>query len=108
MRGPKGLKSRDVKFSVTSTKLKLSVGGKVVLDGELYAKVIADDATFAIEDEGDGRLLTVTIVKMEGTCANGHWKTVVKGEPEIDTNKFGPQVRTFDPNDAAGMARMFD
>ena len=106
--GPPGLRGKEVKMKVTSDKLRLEVRGVAILDGELFARVIADEATFVIEDAPDGgRLVVVSLTKLRRTMANGHWKCVVKGEPEIDTDKFGPQVRSFDPNDAEGMSEMF-
>ena len=58
------------------------------------------------EDAGEGRLVVVTLQKIQRTSANGHWKCVCLGEPEIDTAKFGPAVMTADPNDPGAIARM--
>ena len=49
----------------------------------------------------------MTLVKSVPTVAREHWKCVVKGEPEIDTNAFGAPIRTFDPQDGQGMEKMF-
>lgn len=48
--GPAGMASKDVEFTVTSTRLRLVVCGRTILNGELHAKVIADESTFSLED----------------------------------------------------------
>lgn len=109
VRVPAGTKSKLIKLDgTTSSKLKLTVVGEVILDAELYAKCRPDDNTFTIEDDGDGRLVTVSLAKMQKTIANKHWKCVCVGEPEIDTSKFGPGVMSADPNDPNGIARLME
>ena len=102
---PAGTKSKAVKLDVHSKTLKLEVLGDKILDGSLYKNVDADECTFTIEDDGDGRIVIVTLQKLQKTSANAHWKCVCIGEPEISTN-FGPAIMTADPNDPNDIARM--
>lgn len=102
---PAGTKSKAVKLDVHSKTLKLEVLGDKILDGSLYKNVDADECTFTIEDDGDGRTVIVTLQKLQKTSANAHWKCVCIGEPEISTN-FGPAIMTADPNDPNDIARM--
>ena len=87
-------------------RLKLKVLGDTILDADLFKSVAPDDCTFTLEDSGDGRLVSVILQKLQKTSANGHWKCVCIGEPEIDTSKFGPSIMSADPNDPGGLARM--
>ena len=103
---PAGTKSKAVKLDVLTSKLKLAVMGEVILDGVLHKPVKPDDCTFTIEDEGTGRLVTVTLQKLQATSASQHWKCVCDGEPEIDTSIFGPAIMTADPSDPAGLAQI--
>lgn len=58
---------------------------------------MADDCFWEVEDdeqasEDGGKKLTVTLVKMEKTRGNRHWRSVVMSAPRIDTAAFGPPV----------------
>ena len=108
MLAPAGTKSRDVSLTVTSTKLKLTVRGELILDGELHARVIADECTYSIEDRADGRVVTLMLLKAIPTTAWQHWSCVVVGEPQIDVKKFGAPIRSFNPNDTTGLRTFFD
>ena len=99
---PAGTKSKAVKLDVATAKLKLAVLGETILDGALHEKVVPDECTFTLEDEGDGRVVVVTLQKAQKTSASKHWKCVCAGEPEIDTASFGPAIMSVDPT--AGMA----
>ena len=103
---PAGTKAKVVKLDVSSKKIKLVVLGDTILDAELHRNVQPDDCTFTIEDAGEGRVVTVILTKFQKTSANGHWKCVAVGEPQINTNAFGPAVMTADPNDPNAIARM--
>jgi len=107
-RAPDGTKSRDVKLTTTSTRIKLVVGTDVVCDGPLFANIISDDTIFEVTDLaeslGGGRLVTVTLVKAKRTSASKHWSCAVRGEGVIDTKAFGPPVVTVNPFDRKGMA----
>ena len=101
---PAGTKAKAVKFDVGTAKLKLAVLGETVLDGALFKPVVPDDCTFTMEDEGEGRVVLVTLVKAEKTSASKHWACVCEGEPTIDTSKFGPAIMTADPTDPASLS----
>mmetsp|Transcript_75840 Transcript_75840/g.126439 ORF Transcript_75840/g.126439 Transcript_75840/m.126439 type:complete len:382 (+) Transcript_75840:52-1197(+) len=105
-RGPKGLKARDVKLNTTSRKVKLQVGSEKVCDGDLHKAIISDESTFSVEDDGDGRLVTVTLTKETATKASKHWSCVVKGEGKIDPKSFGPEIITVNPNDPSAIKNL--
>jgi hypothetical protein len=93
---PGGTKSKAVKLDVGYQKLKLAVLGDVILDAPLYQPVRADDCTFGIEDQGEGRLVTVTLIKREKTNNNRSWPFICEGEPPIDVESLGLSYETFD------------
>ena len=105
---PAGTKSKAVKMDVSSSKFKLTVLGDVILDGDLFKRCKPDDCTFTLEDakDSDGRVVVVQLSKLQRTSAQGHWKCICLGEPEIDLSKFGPAVMTADPNDPNAIAQM--
>lgn len=103
---PAGTKSKAVKLDVGTAKLKLAVLGEMILEGPLHQRVLPDDCTFVLEDEGDGRVVIVTLQKQEKTSASKHWKCVCDGEPEIDTSQFGPAITTLDPTDPTFASQM--
>lgn len=107
-RGSAGLKSKDVKLSIATRRLKLVVQGETICEGELHASVIADESTFEFEDDAQGRLLVVRLTKATPTKGTNHWMCAIKGEAIIDTSGFGVPITTVNPNDPAAMKAAFD
>ncbi|KAJ1696143.1 hypothetical protein LUZ63_004655 [Rhynchospora breviuscula] len=83
---PPGTKSRFVSCDIKRNHLKVGLKGQpAVLQGELYNAVKVDDCFWSIED---GKSISILLTKhnqMEW------WKTVVKGEPEVNTQKVEPE-----------------
>ena len=52
----------------------------MIIEGELYDKVKAEDSIWTIEEN---KLLLLNLEKNEENI----WKTVIKGDEEIDTSK---------------------
>jgi len=96
-KAPEGTKARQVQLSTTHRKLTLSVCGKKVVEGLLFAHIVPDESHFELEDDDDGRLVNVTLTKAAKTTARQHWKSVIAGEDEIDVERFGPQILHVDP-----------
>eukprot|EP00897_Mesotaenium_endlicherianum_P001399 jgi/Mesen1/1287/ME000013S00783 len=83
---PKGTKSRSLEVEIKKNRLKAAIKGEApVLDGELFASVKPDDSFWSIED---GTVLTIHLTKLNQM---EWWRSVVKGEPEIDTQKVEPE-----------------
>jgi len=104
------------------------VSGETILHGALFDFVISDECTYEIERQYDGRrgakasgadesgwlfrppeqptstTIYVSLVKASRTQANRHWSCVVRGEPEIDTARFGEPVVALDENSPADVA----
>ena len=104
VKAPQGTRAKDVRFEVTSIRLRLEVRGELIVEGALHAPVVGDDSTFVLEDDPDekargGRLLVVTLAKRDKTGGHSHWPCVVAGAARIDPKSFGPQVITANPDD---------
>uniref|UniRef100_A0A0D6R0B6 CS domain-containing protein n=1 Tax=Araucaria cunninghamii TaxID=56994 RepID=A0A0D6R0B6_ARACU len=83
---PPGTKSRFIVCDIKKNHLKAGLKGQPhVLDGELFAPVKTDDCFWSIED---GKSLSIILTKQN---AMEWWKSVVKGEPEINTQKVEPE-----------------
>jgi hypothetical protein len=61
----KGTKAKYCKMTFERMSLKVIVAGQVFLQGTYFDPVHADESTFTLEDEGDGRALVITLVKNE-------------------------------------------
>lgn len=83
---PTGTKSRFVVCDIKKNHIKVGLKGHPpIIDGELYRPVKPDDCYWSIEDQKALSILLTKHDQMEW------WKTVVKGEPEIDTQKCEPE-----------------
>ena len=71
----------DVKVEFTSTKLRISVSGEVVIAGDFHARIDASESTWTIEDMSR---ITLSLQKSEQTW----WPRVLVGDEEIDTSKI--------------------
>ncbi|XP_024527347.1 protein BOBBER 1 [Selaginella moellendorffii] len=89
----KEIKARDIVCDIKKNHLKAGLKGQPpILEGDLYASVKVDDCFWSI-DAGDGKkeaekFLSILLTK---TNRMEWWKNVVKGEPEIDTQKVEPE-----------------
>ncbi|KAL2339624.1 hypothetical protein Fmac_007564 [Flemingia macrophylla] len=83
---PKGTKSRFVICEIKKSHLKVGLKGQPpIIEGELYRSVKPDDCYWSIEDQSALSILLTKHDQMEW------WKCLVKGDPEIDTQKVEPE-----------------
>ncbi|GLT63647.1 hypothetical protein SLA2020_361950 [Shorea laevis] len=83
---PKGTKSRLVVCEIKKNHLKVGLKGQPpLIDGDLYKPLKVDDCYWSIEDESSLSILLTKQDQMEW------WKSLVKGDPEIDTQKVEPE-----------------
>ncbi|RWR93287.1 protein BOBBER 1 [Cinnamomum micranthum f. kanehirae] len=83
---PKGTKSRFVVCEIKKNQLKVGLKGQPpVINGELFQSVKVDDCFWSIEDEKFISILLTKQNQMEW------WKCLVKGDPQIDTQKVEPE-----------------
>ncbi|TKY74098.1 BOBBER 1 [Spatholobus suberectus] len=83
---PNGTKSRFVICEIKKNHLKVGLKGQPpIIEGELYQPVKPDDCYWSIEDQNALSILLTKHDQMEW------WKCLVKGDPEIDTQKVEPE-----------------
>ena len=81
----------------------------MILDGATLREVVPDECLWEIDAGADGgRKVVVTMHKLRATLAMHHWNCVVKGEPTIETERFGPPVVGVNGNDPGAVARMLE
>ncbi|KAJ8771323.1 hypothetical protein K2173_026500 [Erythroxylum novogranatense] len=83
---PTGTKSRFVVCDIKKNHLKVGLKGQPpIINGELYKPIKVDDCYWSIEDQNSLSILLTKHDQMEW------WKCLVKGDPEIDTQKVEPE-----------------
>ncbi|KAJ6843891.1 protein BOBBER 1-like [Iris pallida] len=83
---PQGTKARFVVYELKKNHLKVGLKGQPpIIDGELHQSVKLDDCFWNIED---GKFISVLLTKQNQM---EWWKCLVKGDPEIDTQKVEPE-----------------
>jgi len=101
---PAGIKGKDIKVDFSKKQLEVTVKGQEpIIKGELGGAVKYDDCTWIKE----GTVVQVTLVKEIETW----WKSVVVGDPEIDTQKVDSvrNISEYDDETQAGIQKvMFD
>lgn len=101
---PPGTKSRCITCEIKKNHLKVGVKGQPpVIDAELYKPVKVDDCFWSLEDQKSISVLLTKFDNMEW------WKYLVKGEPEIDTQKVEPEnskLSDLDPETRSTVEKM--
>lgn len=83
---PSGTRSKLVACEIKKNHLKVGLKGQPpIIDGELFQTVRPDDCYWSIEDSCALSILLTKHNQMEW------WKSLVKGDPEIDTQKVEPE-----------------
>ncbi|KAL8160319.1 hypothetical protein V2J09_001856 [Rumex salicifolius] len=83
---PPGTKSRSIVCEIKKNHLKVGFKGQPpIIEGELCQAVKPDDCFWSLEDQKAVSVLLTKHNQMEW------WRSLVKGEPEIDTQKVEPE-----------------
>lgn len=88
---PKGIKGKDVVFSISKHKLKVGLRNQdPIVNGDLQEEIKTDEATWTLEDSpgNEGRQINVYFEKKNQM---NWWTTIMKGDPEINTKKVQPE-----------------
>lgn len=90
--------------TISRSRLKLGLKGQPpILEGELFSAIQPDDSMWNVLD---GKLLEVTLQKVDSMS---WWRSIIKGEPEIDVQKVEPetsQLSDLDPDMRATVEKM--
>lgn len=101
---PEGTKSKFVACEIKKNHLKVGLKGQPpILDGDFFQTVKVDDCFWSIEDSKFISILLTKQNQMEW------WKYLVKGEPEIDTQKVEPEtskLSDLDPETRSTVEKM--
>ncbi|KAI3471214.1 hypothetical protein Pfo_027877 [Paulownia fortunei] len=101
---PPGTKSRFISCEIKKNHLKVGLKGQPpVIDGELFQPVKVDDCFWSLEDQKSISILLTKQNQMEW------WKYLVKGEPEVDTQKVEPEnskLSDLDPETRSTVEKM--
>ncbi|KAF9616381.1 hypothetical protein IFM89_029635 [Coptis chinensis] len=101
---PEGTKSRFVVCEIKKNHVKIGLKGQPpIIDGELFQSVKVDDCFWSIEDSKSISVLLTKQNQMEW------WKYLVKGEPEVDTQKVEPEtskLSDLDPETRSTVEKM--
>ncbi|KAK9145485.1 hypothetical protein Sjap_005388 [Stephania japonica] len=83
---PEGTKSRFIACEIKKNHLKVGLKGQPpIIDGELFQSVKVDDCFWSLEDQ---KFISVLLTKQNQM---DWWKCLVKGDPEVDTQKVEPE-----------------
>ncbi|EPY32977.1 nuclear distribution protein C like protein [Strigomonas culicis] len=89
-----GVKGKMVNVEIAAEHLTVGMKGKApILSGPLYGRVRAEDSMWTIED---GNTVVLSLTKQNNM---EWWKTVIKGDPEIDLQKVVPENSKLDDLD---------
>ncbi|XP_057479995.1 LOW QUALITY PROTEIN: protein BOBBER 1-like [Actinidia eriantha] len=101
---PPGTKSRFITCEIKKNHLKVGLKGQPpIIDGELFQSVKVDDSFWSLEDQKSISVLLTKQNQMEW------WKCLVKGGPEIDTQKVEPEnskLSDLDPETRSTVEKM--
>lgn len=100
----KEISAKNIKVSIKSTSLSVHINGNLVINGEFFAKVLPDDCSWLIDTLRSGKKqLWFTFMKATPTVRNKHWKSLLKGDVEVNVSKLGPPVLGVDSSDVSSM-----
>lgn len=89
------VRGKQLNVVITGTHLTVGMKGQpAIVDGELFAKVRAEECMWTIED---GNTVVVTLYKQN---TMEWWKTIFLGDPEIDLQKVMPENSKLDDLDS--------
>uniref|UniRef100_A0A7N0SYQ5 CS domain-containing protein n=1 Tax=Kalanchoe fedtschenkoi TaxID=63787 RepID=A0A7N0SYQ5_KALFE len=101
---PPGTKSRTIVCDIKKKHLKMGLKGQPpIIEGELYENVKVDDSFWSLEDQKSVSILLTKHNQMEW------WKSLVKGDPAIDTQKVEPEnskLSDLDPETRSTVEKM--
>ncbi|KAK7839687.1 protein BOBBER 1-like [Quercus suber] len=104
---PQGTKSSLLLCDIKTNSLKVGLKGQPpIIDGELFKPVEVNDCIWSLEDK---KMINILICKRD---QSEWWKSLLKGDPEIDTQKAEPEPSKLSDLDsetrAAVEKMMFD
>ncbi|KAK1361161.1 Protein BOBBER like [Heracleum sosnowskyi] len=101
---PPGTKSRSIVCEIKKDHIKVGLKGQTpIIDGDLYQSLKVDESFWSLEDQKSISVLLTKHKQMEW------WKYLVKGDPEVDTQKVEPEtskLSDLDPQTRSTVEKM--
>jgi hypothetical protein len=92
--------SNEVHVEMTPRRLKVVIRREVFIDGEFYAPIRSDDSVWLLDNNTVGNPhIVLNLEKVTITTKNQHWKSLIKGDAEINVGRFGPPIEELDASD---------
>jgi len=98
-------KSKEIKVKFQPRRISIEICDSVHIEGDLYAEIIPSECNWQIDQDAPTRKLWITLVKKIKTKGKLHWSCVLKGDEQIDTDKFSPMVTPIDTHDHEQMKK---
>ena len=92
----KETKSKDIKIDLTNSNIRATLKGKVILEGELYNTIKISETTWYLENNS-------VVIELDKYNKGEWWKSVFKGEKEIDISKNISEVLVSDLDSKTAM-----
>ena len=100
---PRKMKGKELNVTLTRDHFKAveKANGNVIVEGEFFESVKRDESTWTIDD---GTKLMLDLVKADDNI----WKTIFKGDAEIDTSKVdnSKKMSDFDEETQGGLRKV--
>jgi len=107
------LSRKQVKVDFKSSKLTVTLGELVYMDGQLFDIISPEDCSWQIDKEvsGEGadtvttRKLWISLLKKKPTPRNQFWTALLLGDKKVSV---GPAMVAIDPGDPSSMRQAID
>lgn len=82
-------KVKDVICEIKPQHIKVGIKGQdPIIDNKLPARVLVDESVWALDEEGEFKVLSVELLKEN---QSEWWNRIADGEPVINTSKVEPE-----------------
>ncbi len=88
---PQGIRrAREVRVEITPRGLAVTAvkDGSVVVSGEWHDRILTDGTVWTMDEENGRKVVSLNVLKMNKM---NWWNCVLKGDPEIDTQRIQPE-----------------
>lgn len=105
----KPLTPNEFKVTLTRTNFTLKIRNEIYMNKDFTQHVSVDDSywTYDTNKKSDPHLW-LNLVKVHTTERNQHWKSLFKGDPEVNVQKLGPPVKGIDPSNPESIRAALD
>lgn len=100
---------KSLSVAINSKSLKVSLEGNVLVEGSFPSPVLADENVWHIDNNNpNSPKLVITLFKRDVTTREQYWKCLLKGDAEVNTNRFAQQPSDVDSMNEESMKKAID